>query len=58
MSIQENNIKIVQQLYSFFTNRDIPAILTMLSTEVVWGEPANPFNPAAGTRHGHSGFME
>jgi ketosteroid isomerase-like protein len=58
MSTQEDNIKIVQQLYSYFTNRDIPAILTMLSSEVVLGEPANPFNPAAGTRYGHSGFME
>jgi len=58
MSIQERNIKIVQQLYSSFTERDIPAILTLLSPEVEWGEPSNPFNPAAGTRYGHSGFME
>jgi hypothetical protein len=25
---------------------------------VEWGEPANPYNPAGGTRHGHEGFLE
>ena len=28
------------------------------TSEVVWEEPANPFNPAAGTRHGKAGFLE
>ncbi len=28
------------------------------SQDVEWGEPENPFNPAAGTRKGHSGFLE
>jgi ketosteroid isomerase-like protein len=58
MNTREQNIKIVQQLYSAFGKRDIPAIVKMLSPEVEWGEPANPYNPAAGTRYGHSGFME
>ena len=58
MKSQVQNIKIVQHLYSAFGNRDINSILTMLSEDVEWGEPENPFNPAGGTRYGHSGFME
>jgi len=30
----------------------------MLSDDIEWGEPENPFNPAGGTRKGHSGFLE
>ena len=52
------NVASVQKLYAAFANRDIPAILATLSETVEWGEPANPFNPAAGTRHGHAGFLE
>ena len=53
-----NNVNLVQQLYGAFAKRDIQAILAMLSPDVEWGEPNNPFNPAAGTRHGHTGFLE
>ena len=53
-----DHIKIVQHVYAAFAKRDVPAILAVLSPEVEWGEPANPFNPAAGTRHGHAGFLE
>ena len=52
------NVKAVQEVYAKFAKRDIPAILAMLSPDVEWGEPANPFNPAGGTRHGHAGFLE
>jgi ketosteroid isomerase-like protein len=52
------NVIGVQELYTKFARRDIPAILTMLSPDVEWGEPVNPFNPAGGTRHGHAGFLE
>ena len=58
MNIQEENTKIVQQLYSAFANRDINTIVGLLSSDVEWGEPENPFNPAGGTRHGHQGFLE
>jgi ketosteroid isomerase-like protein len=58
MSVQEGNIKLVQKLYKAFINRDINAILSMLSEEVEWGEPSNPFNPSGGTRYGHQGFLE
>jgi uncharacterized protein len=52
------NVDTVRQVYAAFSRRDIPAILGLLSPEVEWGEPANPYNPAAGTRHGHAGFLE
>lgn len=58
MSAQEKNLTLVQKLYTAFTNWDINAILTMLSQEVVWSEPSNPFNPTGGTRYGHQGFLE
>ena len=34
------------------------AVLAKLSPDVVWSEPENAFNPAAGSRHGHAGFLE
>jgi ketosteroid isomerase-like protein len=51
-------IRTVQEVYAAFARRDVQAILVVLSPDVEWGEPANPFNPAAGTRHGHAGFLE
>ena len=58
MSTREENILLVQKLYSAFANRDIETILAMLSKKVEWSEPSNPFNPAGGTRYGHEGFLE
>jgi hypothetical protein len=58
MSSQIENINIVQNLYSFFSDKNINAILEMLSPDIEWGEPSNPFNPAGGTRYGHKGFLE
>lgn len=51
-------IAAVRRLYLAFTKGDIETMLSTLSPTVVWGEPANPLNPAAGTRHGHAGFLE
>lgn len=58
MSDREQNISIVKQIYAAFAERNISAILNLLSTEVIWGEPKNPYNPAAGIRFGHAGFIE
>ncbi len=52
------NAHIARALYDAFGRRDIPAILAMLTDDVEWGEPENPYNPAGGTRHGHTGFLE
>jgi ketosteroid isomerase-like protein len=58
MSDPRQNIAFVQGLYQAFAKRDIASILAVLSPTVEWGEPANPYNPAGGTRHGHQGFLE
>jgi uncharacterized protein len=52
------NIELIKQLYDAFAKKDIESILKLLSQDVEWGEPDNPFNPAGGTRKGHSGFLE
>lgn len=52
------NILFVKALYEAFARRDVPGILARLSPAVEWGEPPNPYNPAAGTRHGHEGLLE
>jgi len=52
------NIETVRQVYSAFRQGDVGGILAMLSPDVEWCEPENPFNPAAGVRRGHAGFLE
>ncbi len=52
------NKQLVQSLYSAFGRRDIPAILAMLSPDVEWREPNNPYNPAAGSWQGLAGFLK
>ena len=51
-------MRLVQDVYRAFGKRDVPTMLAALSPDVEWGEPENPFNPAAGTWHGHAGFLE
>ena len=53
-----NNLTIVQNVYVAFRQRDFSSILDVLSDKVEWKEPSNPFNPAGGSRYGHSGFLE
>jgi ketosteroid isomerase-like protein len=50
-------VQVVRDLHAAFARRDIPAILAVLSPDVEWGEPENPFNPVGGTRRGHAGFL-
>ena len=58
MSNSQENIDIVKQLYNAFSIKNINQILELLSEDIEWGEPENPYNPAGGTRKGHSGFLE
>lgn len=53
----DSNSAVVHTLYAAFARRDIPAMLAQLDPDVVWCEPENPFNPAAGTHRGHQGFL-
>ena len=52
------NIKVVRELDAAFQRGDVSAILELLSPDVEWSEPDNPFNPAGGTRRGQAGFLE
>lgn len=56
--MKQTNIEVVKSLYEAFGNRNIPGILELLDVNVEWGEPENPFNPAAGKRFGHQGFLD
>lgn len=58
MEASAGHVPLVQSLYAAFARRDIPAILAVLSPDVEWTEPDNPFNPSGGTRRGHAGFLE
>jgi ketosteroid isomerase-like protein len=58
METRQNNVDLVLKLYDAFSKREIDKILEMLCDDVEWGEPENPYNPAAGTRKGHNGFLE
>lgn len=58
MTTPQDHVRVVQQLYASFAQRDIPAIVALLDDDVEWGEPDNPHNPAGGTRRGHQGFRE
>jgi ketosteroid isomerase-like protein len=55
---EQQNIRIVQDLYAAFGRADIAHVHAMLTADVEWREPENPFNPSAGVRRGHAGFLE
>ncbi len=55
---REKNRAAAMQLYAAFARRDLDALEKQLARDVIWTEPANPFNPSAGTHYGHSGFRE
>jgi ketosteroid isomerase-like protein len=52
------NVNLVRNLYAAFRAGDVSGLIALLSPDVEWCEPPNPFNPAAGSRHGHAGFLE
>ena len=58
MEAPREMILAAKELYAAFLRRDVAGILAALAEDVVWAEPANPFNPSGGIRHGHAGFLE
>jgi uncharacterized protein len=58
MDPRQANVDLVLKLYDSFSKREIGKIIEMLSEDVEWGEPENPYNPAGGLRKGIAGFME
>lgn len=49
---EQENVKVVQQLYADFGKGNIPAILNTLAEDVEWREPAAGPPPFAGTYRG------
>jgi ketosteroid isomerase-like protein len=47
-----------RELYRAFGQRKFDEIVAILTEDVEWGEPDNPYNPTGGTRYGHAGFLE
>ena len=45
-------------MYEAFAKHDFNSIVSMLNADVIWEEPTNPFNPAAGKRVGKEGFLK
>lgn len=39
MSVEEENVKLVQQMYDAFNRRDIPAVLDMMAEDAEWQSP-------------------
>ena len=48
----EDNVKIVQQMYSAFLRRDVPGILVHLDDDIIWIAPGRSAVPMASVRKG------
>jgi ketosteroid isomerase-like protein len=46
----EDNVKIVQEMYSAFLRRDVPGILVHLDDDIIWIVPGTSAVPMAGVR--------
>ncbi len=49
---EQQNVKIVQQIYADFGQGNIPGVLSALADDVVWKQPPAGSSPLAGTYHG------
>ena len=58
MNFENDKIALVKHLYNSFNAKNIDDIINILHSDVEWGEPENPYNPAGGTRYGIDGFLE
>lgn len=50
--------EVVGAAYRAFAARDVPTLLSLLASDVEWGQPDNPHIPSAGTRTGREGVLE
>ncbi|HEX3701834.1 MAG TPA: nuclear transport factor 2 family protein [Vicinamibacterales bacterium] len=57
-SLEEQNVKVVQQGYAAFGRGDIPGLLALLDPKVSWITPGPADLPTAGTRTGHAAVTE
>jgi hypothetical protein len=58
MDALQAHVELVRGLYVSVAKGDVPSLLKAIHPSVEWQEPENPFNPAAGTRHGYAGVIE
>jgi uncharacterized protein len=56
---EQENTRVVRELFQAFGRGDIPGVLSLLSEDVVWTIPGRPDAiPYAGVRRGHAGATE
>lgn len=53
-----DNVQIVQQVYKYFGEKNVPAILSLFDKDVVWERPGAPDIPFSGTFNGHEGLIK
>jgi len=57
-SPEDENVKIVRQGYEAFGRNDLPALLSLLDSQISWTTPGPPDLPTAGVRTGHAEVEE
>ena len=53
-----DNVQIVQQVYKYFGEKNVPGILSHFDKDVVWERPGAPDIPFSGTFNGHEGLIK
>src|SRR5512138_1413857 len=53
-----DNVQIVQQVYKYFGEKNVPAILSLFDKDVVWERSGAPDIPFSGTFNGHEGLIK
>lgn len=53
-----DNVQIVQEVYKYFGEKNIPGILSHFDKDVVWERPGAPAIPFSGTFNGHEGLIK
>jgi hypothetical protein len=53
-----DNVQIIQQVYKYFGEKNVPALLSHFDKDVVWERPGAPEIPFSGTFNGHEGLIK
>lgn len=53
-----DNVQIVQQVYKYFGEKNVPGILSHFDKDVIWERPGAPDIPFSGTFNGHDGLIK
>jgi uncharacterized protein len=52
-----DNVQVIQQVYKYFGEKNVPGILSHFDKDVVWERPGAPDIPFSGTFNGHEGLI-